>query len=82
MAAINLRERDGLRGCPLDVYRPVLRLHGIDDAVYSVSNAQEEIELFTNAKSKKLISVPEGRHFLSASHLEVVDRALINLVNE
>lgn len=82
MAAINLRECDGLHGRLFDVRCPVLWLHGTDDAVYSVSNAQEEIELFTNAKSKKLISVPEGQHFLSASHPEVMDHALINFVNE
>jgi pimeloyl-ACP methyl ester carboxylesterase len=50
MAAINLRERDGLHGRLFDVQCPVLWLHGTDDAVYSVSNAQEEIKLFVNAK--------------------------------
>lgn len=82
MAAINLRERDGLHGRLFDVRCPVLWLHGTDDAVYSVSNAQEEIKLFTNAKSAELVTVAGGAHFLSASHPEVVDQALINFVTQ
>jgi len=68
MAAINLRERDGLHGRLPDVKCPVLWLHGTDDVVYSVSNAQEEIKLFTNSKDAKLVTVKDGQHFLSASH--------------
>jgi len=82
MAAINLRERDGLHGRLFDVHCPVLWLHGTDDAVYSVSNAQEEIKLFLNAKSAELVTVPGGAHFLSASHPDVVDRALIDFVTQ
>jgi pimeloyl-ACP methyl ester carboxylesterase len=58
----------------------VLWLHGTDDVVYSVSNAQEEIKLFTTAKSAELVTVPGGAHFLSASHPQVVDQALINFI--
>ena len=54
----------------------MLWLHGTGDAVHSVSR------LFTNAKSKKPISVPEGQYFLSAIHSEIVDHALINFVTE
>jgi pimeloyl-ACP methyl ester carboxylesterase len=68
MAAINLRERDGLHGRLFDVKCPVLWLHGTADVVYSVENAKEEIELFVNAESKELITVDGGAHFLSASH--------------
>jgi pimeloyl-ACP methyl ester carboxylesterase len=82
MAAINLRERDGLHGRLPDVRCPVLWLHGTDDLVYSVSNAQEEIKLFTNAKSANLVTVANGAHFLSASHPQEVDQALINFVGE
>ena len=56
MAAINLRERDGL--------------HGTDDTMYSVSNAEEEIEPFKNAKSKKLIT----SRMDSTSSLQVIRR--------
>lgn len=80
MAAINLKERDGLHGRLFDVKCPVLWLHGTADAVYSVSNAEEEIKLFKNAKSVELVIVPDGQHFLSASHQKEVDDALINFV--
>lgn len=82
MAAINLRERDGLHGRLFDVRCPVLWLHGTDDVVYSVSNAQHEIKLFTNAKAADLVTVADGAHFLSASHPKEVDQALINFVGK
>ncbi|KAL2071402.1 hypothetical protein VTL71DRAFT_12637 [Oculimacula yallundae] len=68
MAAINLVERDGLHTRLPDVNCPVLWMHGTKDAVYSVRNAEEEIELFTNSKEAKLVTVPDGQHFLSASN--------------
>ncbi|KAK0104088.1 hypothetical protein ONS96_005188 [Cadophora gregata f. sp. sojae] len=68
MAAINLKERDGLHSRLSDVKCPVLWLHGTDDVVYSAANAQEEIKLFTNSKDAKLVTVKNGQHFLSASH--------------
>jgi len=82
MAAINLRERDGLHGRLFDVRCPVLWLHGTSDVVYSVSNAEQEIKLFTNAKSADLITVTGGAHFLSASHPKEVDQALIEFVGK
>ncbi|PQE18143.1 alpha beta hydrolase fold family protein [Rutstroemia sp. NJR-2017a BBW] len=82
MAAINLRERDGLHGRLFDVKCPVLWLHGTADVVYSVENAKEEIELFVNAESKELITVDGGAHFLSASHPAEVDKALIGFVEK
>lgn len=61
MAAINLRERDGLRGRLVDVRCPVLWLHETSDAVYSVGNAQEEIQLFVNARGgAKLVTIADG----------------------
>ena len=82
MAAINLRERDGLHGRLFDIRCPVLWLHGTADVVYSVSNAEEEIKLFVNAKSAELVTIPEGAHFLSASHPKEVDNALIGFVGK
>jgi pimeloyl-ACP methyl ester carboxylesterase len=76
MAAINLRDRDGLHLRAGDVRCPVLWMHGTDDAVYSVANAKEEIEMFTGAKEKKLEVVQGGQHFLSASNPEEVGRAV------
>jgi pimeloyl-ACP methyl ester carboxylesterase len=82
MAAINLRERDGLHGRLFDVKCPVLWLHGTDDVVYSVPNAQEEIKMFVNSKSAKLQTVEGGAHFLSASHPKEVSDALIGFVGQ
>ena len=80
MAAINLRDRDGLHGRLSDVRCPVMWLHGTGDAVYSVENAQEEIKLFENSPSAELVVVKDGQHFLSASHPEDVDRALLQFI--
>lgn len=82
MAAINLRERDGLHGRLFDVRCPVMWLHGTDDAVYSVANAEQEIQMFVNSPSTQLVTVPGGAHFLSASHPKEVDEALIEFVGK
>ena len=82
MAAINLAERDGLHSRLSDVRCPVLWLHGTDDAVYSVANAEVEIKKFTNSPDAKLQVVQGGKHFLSFSHPEDVDGALIALAKK
>lgn len=82
MAAINLRERDGLHGRLFDIRCPVMWLHGTDDVVYSVANAEQEIKMFVNAPVADLVLVEGGAHFLSASHPEDVDDALIRFVGE
>ena len=82
MAAINLRERDGLHGRLPDVVCPVLWLHGTSDVVYSVANAEEEIKLFVNSPDARLQIVQDGQHFLSFSHPKEVDSALISFVGK
>ncbi|KAL8813083.1 MAG: hypothetical protein Q9223_003524 [Gallowayella weberi] len=82
MAAINLRERDGLLGRLFDVQCPVMWLHGTEDAVYSIANAEQEIRLFTNSPSANLVTVKDGQHFLSASHPQDVDNALVEFVEK
>lgn len=82
MAAINLRERDTLHGRLFDVRCPVMWLHGTDDVVYSVANAEQEIKMFVNAPEANLVTVKGGAHFLSASHPEDVDNALIQFVGK
>lgn len=82
MASINLRERDGLHGRLFDIRCPVLWLHGTDDAVYSVANAEEEIKLFVNSPDARLQVVENGQHFLSFSHPKDVDSALIQFVGK
>lgn len=82
MAAINLRDRDGLHARLFDVKCPVMWLHGTDDAVYSVKNAEEEIKMFQNSPQAQLVTVQDGQHFLSASHPQEVDNALIDFVKK
>jgi pimeloyl-ACP methyl ester carboxylesterase len=79
-SSINLRDRDGLLG-RLDAVRcPVLWLHGTDDRVYSVANAEDGIGRFTNAPRAELRVVEGGQHFLSATHPGVVDAAVAEFV--
>jgi len=82
MAAINLRDRDGLHARLFDVRCPVMWLHGTKDVVYSVANAQREIKLFVNSPDAKLVTIQDGAHFLSASNPEEVDKALIEFVKK
>lgn len=82
MAAINLRERDGLHGRLSDVVCPVMWLHGTSDVVYSIANAEEEIKLFTNSPDAKLVTIRDGQHFLSASHPKEVAAALIEFIGK
>lgn len=65
-AAVNLRDRDGLHGRVGNVRCPVLWLHGTEDAVYSVANAQEEIKLFTGSPKAEVVVIQGGHHFLSS----------------
>lgn len=80
MSAINLSDRDGLYNRLGDVKCPVLWMHGTSDAVYSVKNAREEVDLFVNAKEKELRVVEDGQHFLSGSHPEEVKRGVLEFV--
>lgn len=80
MAAINLGTRDGLHPRLFDVRCPVLWMHGTGDVVYSVSNAQEEVALFVNSPDARVQVVEGGKHFLSWSNPEVVDRAVAEFV--
>ena len=82
MAAINLRERDGLHGRLSDVRCPVMWLQGTEDPIYSVANAEQEIRMFVNSPDAKLVTVRKGQHFLSASHAKEVDDALIEFVGK
>ncbi|MDD7968164.1 alpha/beta fold hydrolase [Actinomycetospora lemnae] len=79
-SSINLRDRDGLHGRLDEVRCPVLWLHGTEDRVYSVANAQDEIGRFTSSPHAELQVVDGGQHFLSASHPEVVDAATAEFV--
>lgn len=80
MAAINLRDRDGLHGRLSYITCPVLWMHGTADQVYSVANAKEEIALFTGSSNARLQVVEGGQHFLSASHPAEVNAATVKLI--
>ena len=79
---INLRDRDGLHSRLSEVRCPVHWMHGTKDEAYTVANAQEEIRLFVNALDARLMVVDGGQHYLSASHPEIVDQALIYFVRK
>jgi pimeloyl-ACP methyl ester carboxylesterase len=80
ISSINLRDRDGLHGRLDSVRCPVLRMHGTEDPVYSIANAEEEMPLFVNSPGAELRVVEGGQHFLSASHPEVVDAAAVEFI--
>lgn len=82
MCAVNLRDRDGLHARIPYITCPVLWLHGTSDAVYSVANAEEEIKLFASSPDARLQVVEGGQHFLSFSHPEEVNKALIGFVKK
>ena len=80
MCAINLRDRDGLHARLDSVTCPVLWMHGTDDKVYSIPNAEEEIRMFVNSPNAKLQVVHGGQHFLSASNPTEVNAATAALI--
>ena len=80
MCSINLRDRDGLYA-RLDAVRcPVLWMHGTEDKVYSIANAEKGIKAFTSSADAKLKVVAGGQHFLSASNPAEVNTASIEFV--
>mgnify|MGYP003670599793 FL=1 len=82
MCSINLRDRDGLHGRLDGVKCPVLWMHGTDDQVYSVANAEQEIKMFTQSANARLEIVQGGQHFLSASNPTEVNAAAINFISQ
>ncbi|KAI5250147.1 alpha/beta hydrolase fold family protein [Aureobasidium subglaciale] len=82
MCAINLRNRDGLHSRLFDVGIPVLWLHGDQDVVYSVANAQEEIKLFVNSPDATLQVIEGGPHYLNYTKAKEVDAALTKFLSK
>ncbi|KAH6619072.1 alpha/beta hydrolase [Boeremia exigua] len=80
MAAINLRDRDSLHGRLAYVHCPVLWLQGTEDAVNTVANAKQEIDLIQNSLDARLQIIEGGLHVLSHSHQEEVERAVRQFV--
>ena len=80
ISSINLRDRDGLHGRLDSVRCPVLRMHGTEDPVYSVANAEDEMKLFVNSPGAELRVVEGGQHFLSASNPDDVNTATAEFI--
>ncbi len=80
ISSINLRDRDGLHGRLDGVRCPVLWLHGTEDRVYSVANAEDGIRRFVNAAEAELRVVEGGQHFLSASNPGEVNAATVEFI--
>jgi pimeloyl-ACP methyl ester carboxylesterase len=81
ISSVNLRDRDGLHGRLDAVQCPVLRMHGTEDPVYSVANAEDEMGLFANSPGAELHVVEGGRHFLSASNPDEVNAATAEFID-
>jgi len=81
ISSINLRDRDGLHGRLDDVRCPVLRMHGTEDRVYSVVNAEDEMKLFISSPGAELRVVEGGQHFLSASNPDAVNPATAEFID-
>ena len=81
ICSINLRDRDGLHGRLDGVRCPVLRMHGTEDPVYSIGNAEDEMKLFVNSPGAELRIVNGGQHFLSAANPQDVNPATAEFIN-
>ncbi|KAL5045442.1 hypothetical protein BDW71DRAFT_214984 [Aspergillus fruticulosus] len=82
MAAITLAERNGLHLRLPDICCPVRWLHGTSDVAYTVASAKQEIDLFTRLPDARLVTVDGGAHFLSCTHPEAVNKALLEFVTK
>lgn len=80
-STVNLRDRDGIEARLNEVTCPVLWLQGTADQVYSVTNAEHGISLFTQSPAAELQIIEGGQHFLTASHPEVANHAVRTFVN-
>ena len=80
ISSINLRDRDGLHGRLDGVRCPVLRMHGTEDPVYSVANAEDEMNLFVNSPGAELRVIEGGQHFMSASNPGDVNAATAEFI--
>ena len=81
VSTVNLRDRDGLHARLDGIRCPVLWLQGTADEVYSVANAQDEIQLFVNSAHTELRIAEGGQHFLSASDPDYVNSAAAEFID-
>lgn len=72
-----------VRSClTISAPRTANRVQGTKDAVFSVANAMEEIQLFTHSPDARLVPIEGGAHFLGSSHPTEVNKALADFVNK
>jgi pimeloyl-ACP methyl ester carboxylesterase len=81
-AAVCLSTRDGLHKRLPQIRCPVLWLQGTGDVVFSFTNAEAAIKLFTNSPGAKLVKMEDGVHFLSFTHQEEVRQNILDFTRE
>lgn len=50
--------------------------------MYSVANAEEEMQYLKNSSDARLVIVKDGQHFLSAKHSKEVKEHLLEFVRK
>uniref|UniRef100_A0A8H7K5Y0 AB hydrolase-1 domain-containing protein n=1 Tax=Bionectria ochroleuca TaxID=29856 RepID=A0A8H7K5Y0_BIOOC len=81
MAAVCLAGRGGLRERLTYIRCPVLWFQGTDDVVFSVRQAKEDMKLFTNSATIKLVTCKGSVHFLGSTHGETIQRELLEFIS-
>ncbi|KAL4900757.1 hypothetical protein BDW74DRAFT_182343 [Aspergillus multicolor] len=82
MALICLLERDALLLRLRDIRCPVHWLQGTLDTEFGTTVPAEQIRLFTRSPEAKLEVVQGGTHYLSATHPEIVNAAILDMVGK
>lgn len=54
----------------------------MDDAIYSVPNAEQETKIFKNPPGVRLVTVKDGQHSLNSSHPKEVADNLAEFVGK
>jgi microsomal epoxide hydrolase len=82
MAVLCLLSRDGITLTLGDVQCPVFWLQGTDDVPFGTQMQNEQLELFTGSKEKKLTIIPGGAHYLNATSPKEVNEAVLEMVTK
>jgi microsomal epoxide hydrolase len=82
MAVLCLLSRDGLNLRLGDLQCPVYWLQGTEDTPFGSQIQQEQIELFTGSKERKLTNVQGGAHYLNATNPREVNEAVMDMVKK
>lgn len=82
MAAVCLSTRDSIRARLPYVKCPVLWLQGTADVVFSIKQAESDIQLFTHSAEARLVKCESGVHFLSHTHEKELHSELLAFVRK